>query len=194
MVVLKRSLWILFVFVALAGFTPLSAQVGGENGARADGGLVGNSPSGFSKSSTRPLLSVGILGEDFEQVRNRILYGPIKLGTDKKGVVVSKDLSQKGLGKNVGIKIFPNAAQNSVQILLPAKFDVGVMLVGTGNGMPISLPFLSQNLSLNPKALELLSTYGVKVLNLTFISAKTLKQVSLKVSLGLSHGYFVLDF
>ncbi len=194
MVALKRSLWILLTFLALTGFSQLSAQVGGENGARADGGLVGNSPSGFSKSSTRPLLSVGILGEDVEQVRKRILYGPSKVGTDNKGVVVSKDATKKGYGKTIGMKISPNASLNSLQLLLPAGFDLGIMLVGTGNGMPISLPFLSQNLSLNTKALDLLSTYGVKVLNLTFISAKTLKQVSLKVSLDPAKGYFVLEF
>ncbi len=194
MVALKRSLWILFVFLTLAGFSQLSAQVGGENGVRADGGLVGNSPSGFSKSNTRPLLSIGVLGEDFEKVRSRILYGPTKLGSDQKGVVIHKDLSLKGQGKTVGLKVFPNEARDQVQILLPAGFDMGVMLVGTGNGMPVSLPFLSQNLSLNPKALELLSTYGVKVLNLTFLSAKTLKQVSLKIRLDLSKGYFVLEF
>ncbi|GEM_PF-5174721 len=194
MVTLKRSLWILVVFLAFAGFSQLSAQAGGENGIRADGGLVGNSPSGFSKSNTRPMLSVGVLGEDFEKVRNRILYGPTKLGTDNKGIVVQKDLTLKGLGKTVGLKINPNESKDSIQLLLPGGFDLGVLLVGTGNGLPISIPFLSQNLSLNSKALERLSSLGVKVLNLTFISAKTLKQVSIKVRLDPSKGFFILEF
>jgi hypothetical protein len=194
MVALKKSLWILFVFLAFTGFSQLSAQAGGENGTRADGGLIGNSPSGFSKSKSRPLLSVGVLGEDFEKVRNRILFGPAKLGTDNKGVVIHKDLSVKGQGQTVGLKVFPNEEKEQVQLLLPAGFDLGVMLVGTGNGMPVSIPFLSQNLSLNPKAFEMLSVMGLKVLNMTFISAKTLKQVSLKVHLDLSKGFFLLEF